>query len=408
MGMSLRITGLGEEIGAVIGLPWELPLEQWPEDPALSEKRGISRHIVRLVRTDEADLNSEIYAVKETVVEFAKREYKALIELKKLGAPSVEPIAVIEGRVDSNGEELPCAIATRFLPYSLPYRVVLSQSVSAHDINNMANALAYLLVRLHLLGFWWGDCSLSNTLFRRDAEGFAAYLVDAETGEFQNKLSDGQREHDLEIAFFNVAAELEDLQLSGVLYEGMDPIRASEAVQRRYRRLWSALKDPQKLDPNDRHAVERAMRQLHDLGFAVEEVQVSLDNETHMLSFQPRLVAAGYHVAKIKSLFGLDTQELQAKRILASYDRWYARQSMKLGKEVMAKQWMEEVFNPILALVPEELQGRVEKAQMFHEILENRWYMTEKLGYDVGLEAAAKSYINEVLPLRMDSGVETQ
>ena len=408
MGMSLRITGLGEEIGAVIGLPWELPLEQWPEDPALSEKRGISRHIVRLVRTDEADLNSEIYAVKETVVEFAKREYKALIELKKLGAPSVEPIAVIEGRVNSIGEELPCAIATRFLPYSLPYRVVLSQSVSAHDINNMANALAYLLVRLHLLGFWWGDCSLSNTLFRRDAEGFAAYLVDAETGEFQNKLSDGQREHDLEIAFFNVAAELEDLQLSGVLYEGMDPIRASEAVQRRYRRLWSALKDPQKLDPNDRHAVERAMRQLHDLGFAVEEVQVSLDNETHMLSFQPRLVAAGYHVAKIKSLFGLDTQELQAKRILASYDRWYARQSMKLGKEVMAKQWMEEVFNPILALVPEELQGRVEKAQMFHEILENRWYMTEKLGYDVGLEAAAKSYINEVLPLRMDSGVETQ
>ncbi len=408
MGMSLRITGLGEEIGAVIGLPWELPLEQWPEDPALSEKRGISRHIVRLVRTDEADLNSEIYAVKETVVEFAKREYKALIELKKLGAPSVEPIAVIEGRVNSIGEELPCAIATRFLPYSLPYRVVLSQSVSAHDINNMANALAYLLVRLHLLGFWWGDCSLSNTLFRRDAEGFAAYLVDAETGEFQNKLSDGQREHDLEIAFFNVAAELEDLQLSGVLYEGMDPIRASEAVQRRYRRLWSALKDPQKLDPNDRHAVERAMRQLHDLGFAVEEVQVSLDNETHMLSFQPRLVAAGYHVAKIKSLFGLDTQELQAKRILASYDRWYARQSVKLGKEVMAKQWMEEVFNPILALVPEELQGRVEKAQMFHEILENRWYMTEKLGYDVGLEAAAKSYINEVLPLRMDSGVETQ
>ena len=408
MGMSLRITGLGEEIGAVIGLPWELPLEQWPEDPALSEKRGISRHIVRLVRTDEADLNSEIYAVKETVVEFAKREYKALIELKKLGAPSVEPIAVIEGRVNSIGEELPCAIATRFLPYSLPYRVVLSQSVSAHDINNMANALAYLLVRLHLLGFWWGDCSLSNTLFRRDAEGFAAYLVDAETGEFQNKLSDGQREHDLEIAFFNVAAELEDLQLSGVLYEGMDPIRASEAVQRRYRRLWSALKDPQKLDPNDRHAVERAMRQLHDLGFAVEEVQVSLDNETHMLSFQPRLVAAGYHVAKIKSLFGLDTQELQAKRILASYDRWYARQSVKLGKEVMAKQWMEEVFNPILAMVPEELQGRVEKAQMFHEILENRWYMTEKLGYDVGLEAAAKSYINEVLPLRMDSGVETQ
>ena len=406
--MSLRITGLGEEIGAVIGLPWERPLEQWPEDPVLTEKRGISRHIVRLVRADEADPNSEIYAVKETVVEFAKREYQALIELKRLGAPSVEPVAVIEGRTDLNGDELPCAIATRFLPYSLPYRVVLSQSVSEHDINNMANALAYLLVQLHLLGFWWGDCSLSNTLFRRDAESFAAYLVDAETGEFQTKLSDGQREHDLEIAFFNVAAELEDLQLSGVLYAGMDPIRASEAVQRRYRRLWSALKDPKKLDPNDRHAVERAMRELHDLGFAVEEVQVSLDNETHMLSFQPRLVAAGYHSAKLKNCFSLDAQELQAKRILASFDRWYARQPNKSSKDEMAKEWLDTVFFPILNLIPTELQGRVEKAQMFHEILENRWYMTEKAGFDVGLEAAAKAYINEVLPLRMDSGVETE
>ncbi|MFM7860957.1 MAG: DUF4032 domain-containing protein, partial [Candidatus Nanopelagicaceae bacterium] len=121
--MSLRITGLGEEIGAVISLPWERPLEQWSEDPALSEKRGISRHIVRLVRADEDDQNSEIYAVKETVIEFAKREYRALIELKRLGAPSVEPVAVIEGRIDVNGEELPCAIATRFLPFSLPYRV---------------------------------------------------------------------------------------------------------------------------------------------------------------------------------------------------------------------------------------------------------------------------------------------
>ena len=406
--MSLRITGLGEEIGAVIGLPWEEPLEQWPEDPILTEKRGISRHVVRLVRADEVDPNSEIYAVKETVVEFAKREYKALIELKRLGAPSVEPIAVIEGRIDKNGEELPCAIATRFLPYSLPYRVVLSQSVSEHDINNMANALAYLLVQLHLLGFWWGDCSLSNTLFRRDAESFAAYLVDAETGEFQTKLSDGQREHDLEIAFFNVAAELEDLQLSGVLYAGMDPIRASEAVQRRYRRLWSALKDPKKLDPNDRHAVERAMRELHDLGFAVEEVQVSLDNEAHMLSFQPRLVAAGYHTAKLKNRFGLEAQELQAKRILASFDRWYARQSIKTSKDEMAKEWLDSVFFKILDLIPNELQGRVEKAQMFHEILENRWYMTEKAGFDVGLEAAAKAYINEILPLRMDSGVESE
>ena len=405
--MTLRITGFGEEIAAITGLPWNQPLEEWPEDPALAEKRGISRHIVRLIRVnDEPD--AEIYAVKETVSEFANREYAALRELRRLQAPSVDPIAVVEGRKDINGEELPCVLATRFLPYSLPYRVVLSGALSTHDISNMANALALLLVRLHLLGFWWGDCSLSNTLFRRDADGFAAYLVDAETGEFQKTLSDGQREHDLEIAHFNVAAELEDLALSGVLYQGMDPVRASDTVMKRYRRLWAALRDPQSLDPTDRRAVERAMRQLHDLGFAVEEVSIAIDGENKVLKFQPKLVAAGYHTNRLRELMGLETEELQAKRILASFDRYRARESAILTTvNEAAFKWLTEVFNPIVNSVPAEHVGRVEPAQLFHEVLEHRWYLSEAAGHDVGLDFAAKSYVSGVLPYRRDSGIET-
>ena len=404
--MTLRITRLGEEIAAVTGLPWHLSLEEWPEDPALAEKRGISRHVVRLVRATK-DPDSQVYAVKETVQEFANREYKILRELTQMSAPCVEQIAVVEGRTDKNGEELPCAIVTRFLPYSLPYRVLLSGSVTAHDITTMANALALLMVRLHLLGFWWGDCSLSNTLFRRDAEGFAAYLVDAETGEFQKTLSDGQREHDLDIAMFNVAAELEDLSLSGVLYPGMDPVRAAEAVIRRYRRIWAALKERQLLDPKDRHAVERAMRVLHDLGFAVEEVSITIDGDTQMISFQPKLVAAGYHTARLRELMGIDTEELQAKRLLASFDRYRAREE-KSGASLteMAKTWFLEVFEPTINRVPESMRGRVEHAQMFHEILENRWYLSEAQGVDVGLEYATENYINEILPYRRDSGIE--
>jgi hypothetical protein len=408
--MALRITGVGEEIAAVSGLPWNASLELWPEDPHLAEKRGISRHIVRLVRSTD-DPDSEVYAVKETVSEFANREYKILRELKQLDAPSVQSVAVVEGRTDNDGEELPCALVTRFLPYSLPYRVLLSgKDVTAEDVTLMANALALLLVRLHLLGFWWGDCSLSNTLFRRDAEGFAAYLVDAETGEFQKSLSDGQREHDLEIAHFNVAAELEDLSLSGVLYAGMDPIRASNALIKRYHRLWAALKERQVLDPTDRHAVERAMRQLHDLGFAVEEVSVQLEegNEnTGKLYFQPKLVAAGYHKNRLRELMGLDTEELQAKRLLASFDRFRGREkSPKPPMAESARRWLDIVFKPTVALIPSDLQGRIEVAQFFHEALEHRWYLSEKAGHDVGLEFAAQSYVDNILPFRRDSGVD--
>jgi hypothetical protein len=410
--MALRITGVGEEIAAVSGLPWNQSLELWPEDPHLAEKRGISRHIVRLVRSTD-DPDSEVYAVKETVSEFANREYKILRELKQLDAPSVQSVAVVEGRTDNESEELPCALVTRFLPYSLPYRVLLSgKDVTAEDVTLMANALALLLVRLHLLGFWWGDCSLSNTLFRRDAEGFAAYLVDAETGEFQKSLSDGQREHDLEIAHFNVAAELEDLSLSGVLYPGMDPIRASNALIKRYHRLWAALKERQVLDPSDRHAVERAMRQLHDLGFAVEEVSVQLEEGSEnagKLYFQPKLVAAGYHKNRLRELMGLETEELQAKRLLASFDRFRGREkSPKPPVSESARRWLDMVFKPTVALIPAELDGRIEIAQFFHEALEHRWYLSEKAGHDVGLEFAAQSYVDNILPFRRDSGVDMQ
>ena len=401
---NLRITGIGEEIATLANLPWATPLEDWPEDPTLAAQRGISRHVVRLVRST-SDPDSEIYAVKETVPEFAHREYEALRELGHRGAPSVAQIAVVDGRTSIDGSYLPCAIVTRFLPYSLPYRVLLSGTVTQHEVFNMANALAYLLVRLHLLGFWWGDCSLSNALFRRDAEGFVAYLVDAETGEFQKRLSDGQREHDLDIVRFNVAAELEDLKLSGVLFPGMDPVRASESVIKRYRRIWSALSEPQLLPANDRHAVERAMRSLQDLGFAVEEVDLQVQGDAGTLKFTPKLVAPNYHSHRLKELMGLEVEELQAKRILASFDRFRSREIERTpDKSESAQRWLDEVFYKVVNSVPMNLKGRVEDAQLFHEVLEHRWYLGEKSGHDLGLDFATSDYISQVLPSRMDSG----
>ena len=399
----LSITGSGTEIISLYDLPWSKLLEDWPEDPGLTSMRGISRHVVRLVRTGDTD--DDVYAVKETVEEFSTKEYALLRELNSRGAPCVQPLAVVTGRLDPRGNELPTALVTRYLQYSLPYRVILSGNVTPHEITTMANALALLLVKLHLLGFWWGDCSLSNALFRRDASEYSAYLVDAETGEFQQTLTDGQREHDLEIALFNVAAELEDLAIAGVLHPGMDPIRASQGVISRYRRLWKSLKDPQILDPKDRHAVEKAMRSLQDLGFAVEEVEVTMDGDKGMLKFSPRLVAAGYHQQRLKEILGLDAEELQAKRLLASFDRYRSRESKSgLSTEVLARRWLTTVFDHVIEQVPTELRGRVEPAQMFHEILEHRWYLGEKAGNDLGLDYATEQYITTILPFRTDSG----
>jgi hypothetical protein len=397
--VALDITGLADEISAIVNLPWAIPLEEWDEEEALTGRRGLSRHVVRLASTSEG-----LFAVKETLPELAHREYRLLRELDKVGAPAVDPVAVIDGRVDIHGEPLPAAIVTRYLPFSLPYRVVLTRTVTSHDVETMANALSLLLVRLHLLGFWWGDCSLSNALFRRDAGGFAAYLVDAETGELHPKLTNGQREHDLDIAEFNVAAELEDLQLSGAMHFALDPVRAAEAVVRRYRRLWKELNEPKFLDPRDEHAVEKAMRSLQNLGFDIEEVLVTVDGEDR-LRYEPRLVAAGHHVHRLERLMGLHTEESQARRILAAFDRYRAREpSPRRSEEESARAWYNEKFLPVVERIPDDLRLRLEPAQVFHEVLEHKWFLSERLGTDVGIDRAVETYFAEVLPRRPEEG----
>jgi hypothetical protein len=153
------------------------------------------------------------------------------------------------------------------------------------------------------------------------------------------------------------------------------------------------------------------MRQLHDLGFAVEEVSVSMEEGENAgkLVFQPKLVAAGYHKNRLRELMGLETEELQAKRLLASFDRFRGREkSPKPPLHDSAKRWLDEVFHPTVNLIPPELEGRIERAQFFHEALEHRWYLSERAGHDVGLEFAAKSYVAEVLPFRRDSGVDVR
>src|SRR6187200_1930847 len=222
MSGSLSITSAMAD-PALLDLPWDLPLESWPNDAIAALPKGISRHLVRF-----AHLGGHVVAIKETTADMAKGEYEMLRMLQRLEIPCVDPVAVITNRTDDEGEALKPVLVTRHLRFSLPYRALFSQTLRPDTATRLVDALAVLLVRLHIVGFFWGDVSLSNTLFRRDAGAFAAYLVDAETGKLHDTLSRGQREYDLELARLNIAGELMDLQAGGILSEALDPLDVSD------------------------------------------------------------------------------------------------------------------------------------------------------------------------------------
>jgi hypothetical protein len=381
---------------AFLELPWGLPLEEWPQEILVEAKRGIGRHVVRFVH-----LNNAFYALKELPPPLAEREYRLLGELAERAVPAVEAIGVVSERVGADGEALEDILITRYLEYSLPYRLILGAAVLPAPEASIRAGLAELFVRLHLAGFFWGDCSLSNALFRRDAGALSAYLVDAETGELEERLSDGQRDHDLSIAEENLVGELYDLSAELGREVVDDPIEFAEDVRVAYEKLWSELTADEVFAPNDSAKLEDRLKRLNALGFDVEEVELVRDGGEVRLKLQSKVVEPGHHRRRLLRLTGLDAQENQARRLLNDLTAYKTKLNSSakapISDAAAAGRWLSECFEPAIAAIPEELQGKRAAAEVFHELLEHRWFLSEKAGRDVGMKKATESYVEDVL-----------
>jgi len=385
----------------LLSLPWDVPLEEWPDDRLVALPRGISRHVVRFVR-----VNGQVYAIKEVMEHLALHEYRLLRDLERLNTPSVEPVGVVTDRVDSDGEPIDSILVTKHLQFSLPYRALFSHTLRPDTVNRLLDALVALLVRLHLSGFFWGDCSLSNTLFRRDAGAFAAYLVDAETGELHHEVSDGQRAHDLYTGEINLFGELLDLQEGGLLDPIVDPRETVESINSRYEALWAELTGVEEFHTDELHRLDSRIRRLNDLGFDVDEIDIITDWDGSRVRIQPKVVDAGHHTRRLLRLTGLDVEENQARRLLNDLDS-YAAATEQQGEdeEIVAHQWLTTCFEPVVRAVPPELRGKLEPAEVFHEVLEHRWFLSERAGEEVDTMAAARSYVDTVLGSKPDEKI---
>ncbi|TPQ21070.1 DUF4032 domain-containing protein [Streptomyces sporangiiformans] len=411
--MALQISATNPEHPALLlELPWDLPLEEWPERHLVPLPRGISRHVVRYARAGD-----EVVAVKELAERPAVREFGLLRDLDRLNIPAVDPLAVVTGRTRGDTPLEPVLI-TRHLTGSLPYRSMFETTMRPATMHRLMDALAVLLVRLHLAGFAWGDCSLSNTLFRRDAGAYAAYLVDAETGDLHSRLSDGQRAYDLDLARVNISGELLDLEASGALHPSVDPIEFGTEICRRYDGLWRELTRTSVYPAGKHHYIDRRIRRLNELGFDVAEMQIGHSSNGDTVTFVPKVVDAGHHQRQLLRLTGLDAEENQARRLLNDLESWMATQedyspgdpppSSRLRSsrgdphaarpEVLAHRWVREVFRPTVRAVPRELRGSMDAAELYHELLEHRWYLSERAQHDIGLDTAVDDYVKHILP----------
>ena len=397
------ITTLGAAT-ELLDLPFDLPLADWTDPRIVQVPRGISRHVVRFVRA-----HNQIFAIKEATERYVLREHHLLRELAEASVPVVDAFGTVIDRSDHSDNHLDGLLITRHLPYSLPYRSLFTERSLPDLRSRLLDALAQLFVRLHLSGFFWGDCSLSNTLFRRDAGSLAAYLVDAETGEKHPALSRGQRMHDISIATENIAGELMDLQAGGYLSMADDPVDTAMALQPRYDKLWAELTDDQVYPSGESFRIEERVRRLNSLGFDVSEIGIRTEDGGRKLRFETHIVEPGHHQRRVYALTGLRVQENQARQILSDLARfrakWIEGVEHDIPEDLAARRWLDEKFYGVLEMIPPKLRRKLPDAELFHEIAEHRWLMSEQLGTDVGRQAAVDDYVKTVLTKLPDASV---
>lgn len=373
-----------------LDLPWNVPLAEWEGRTARLEHlpSGPSRHPVLFV-----SYAGVLYALKELPPEIAAKEYGLLRRMADLRLPAVSPVGYVRAR--HRGEEAGVLI-TRYLDYSLPYHHLFMQPDLERYRRHLLDALAGLLVQLHLGGVYWGDCSLSNTLFRRDAGTLQAYLVDAETSEVHPQVARGLREHDLAIMEENVAGALMDL----VAVQALPPDYAVEEVgpeiRRRYEGLWDEVTRVEVIAPSEQYRIQERIRVLNDLGFSVEEVELAAAQGGQQLRLRTFVADRSFHRDLLQGLTGIEAEESQARQMVNEIRELQATLAQRANRSVAlsasAYRWLTEVYQPAMARLQPLADPMTPPAELYSQLLEHKWYLSERVRRDVGHQAAEADF----------------
>ncbi len=382
-----------------------MPLGSWPSSLRFRDLPvGPSRHLVRFIVID-----GHTYALKEEPALVAASEFDVLRRLEVVGLPAVTAVGLAEA---PDGEA--AILATEYLVYSIQYRRLLMRFPLGPGPyrDRLLDAMASLLVDLHRAGVYWGDCSLANTLFRRDGDKIQAYLVDAETSEIHPGLSDGQRALDLDILVENVGFGLADLgAMQGRDDAFEDAIAASETVRKQYLELWDELHFVPELPSDDRHAIRARIRRLNDLGFAVDEISVQPAGEGDRVHVHVAVASRRFHARKLQQLTGLVALEGQARLLLndvREYQAWLERQrGSAIAIEAAADLWLRDVLDPSLAILVPAIGPKRDPVQAYCDVLEQKWLLSEAARRDVGLEVALEAYLALGAPAPEDSAADS-
>lgn len=408
MPQALQGSSLRPESPDFLDFPWHLPFGQWADQGIVLEDLpiGLCRHPVIFVRQDD-----QLYALKALPDQLAEQEYQLLRQMEELHLPAVQAMGhlrLLQQGISSS------VLITRYLDESVPYRLLFVQPDWESYREHLLDAMASLLVELHLKGIFWGDCSLSNTLFKRDAGRLQAYLVDAETSEFHDPLSDNLRDYELDLMEENISGALADLAAAGDLPADFDIFETGSSIRQRYGQLWDEINRTELIQPDQKYRIQERIRKLNQLGFSVDEVWLQPIASGDQLQVRVMVTDRHFNKGLLQGLTGLEAEEQQAQRLINEIQEIRAELSQAANRSVAlsvaAQRWLEQRWQPLHSEIRQLQRESPEPLELYCLMLEHKWYLSEKAGQDVGHHKALQDYVTTVLspPLEASAAESTQ
>lgn len=373
-----------------LDLDWDVSVEHWMGGRVVELPTGVHRHPIAFVSYDEG-----LYAIKELPRHLAHHEYDTLRTLRDRVRPIAPPVGVVERGWVPPDQEWSSAVITEFVPFTFTYRELIRGGGFGPRREQMLDAFAGLLVELHLAGCFWGDCSLSNVLYRYDAGTVDAIMIDAETVELRDELSRGQRYHDLDIMETNVAGGMADIAFSqGVDLDDADLGLGTDIIAR-YEALWSELTVDPVIGADERYQIRERINRLNDLGFEVGDVALTPDESGgDRVRMHVTVGGRNYHSSRLYRLTRIEASEQQARQILSDMHYHGAREPFRSAesRDLMAMMWRVQIFEPLLQRIRIDVPQR-EPVQAYADFLHHRFLISSAQGRDVG---SAEAYIDWV------------
>jgi len=165
-------------------------------------------------------------------------------------------------------------------------------------------------------------------------------------------------------------------------------------------RLWEEITREEILAKSESYRIHERIRALNDLGFSVGEIELIATGHGDQLRMRAVVTDRDHHRHLLHSLTGLVAGERQAAEILNELREMRATLSRELQRSVpmsvAAARWRDTRFDPTVRHLASVPGVNADPVELYCELLEHKWYLSERARRDIGLEGAIDDFVRRL------------